>query len=248
MPHDCCPGLQALWGEALEKLSALTEFPAEIVELHATPQTDLRTVLLFRICDPRIPNAPLDAHGLRDGVSTEDRPTIPIVAVLPDRGNDSNQACAERLRRFFSTQQATRTLKTILDDRADDLALGSAEGSTDSGRTIKPLRIAIRTEGKIVFVDPADVIVIEAQGNYVLLQTRSRSHLLRESVSTVAERLERYGFIRIHRSTIVNQAFIDELQISRSGEMVLRVKGGTRDYSVSRKYRDALKSIAPCWI
>lgn len=247
MPHDRSAGRNALWGEALENLSALTEFPAEIAESDAASQTDLCTVLLFRVCDPRIPNAAPYGHGEGGGVSI-DRQTIPIVAMFADRGNDGNHAWADRLRRLFSTEQASRTLKTILDGRWDELALGSAEGSSDSGRIIKPLKIAIRTEGKIVFVDPADVIVIEAQGNYVLLQTRSRSHLFRESVSTVAEKLERYGFIRIHRSTIVNQAFVEEIQISRSGEMVLRVKGGTRDYNVSRKYRDALKSIAPCWI
>lgn len=115
-------------------------------------------------------------------------------------------------------------------------------------RKRKPLRIAVKTQGKIVFVDPAELVVIEAQGNYVLLKGRSRSHVLRESVSAVAEKLERFGFVRIHRSTIVNEALVEEIHVSRSGDMLLRLKGEAKEYNVSRKYREALKSIASCWI
>lgn len=224
-------GSQALWGEALENLSAAAEFPADLAEFDATPQSDLCTVLLFQICRP-----------------PEDQPAIPVVAVFADRGMDKNQAWAEHLRQAFSTGQARKTLSAILGGHADKLTLGPIGGSSEPGKLIKPHKIAIRTEGKIVFIDPAEVTVIEAQGNYVLLQTRSRSYLLRESLSIVGERLEPYGFIRIHRSTIVNQAVIEEIQISRSGEMVLRLTGIAKVYAVSRKYRDVLKSIAPCWI
>jgi DNA-binding LytR/AlgR family response regulator len=140
-------------------------------------------------------------------------------------------------------------LERVLHAPADELASGFGEALLEPPRGMtKPLKIAIRTGGKIVFVDPGDVILIEAQGNYVQLRTHSRSHLLRESVSTVAERLARHGFVRIHRSTIVNETFIEEIQVSRSGEMLLRVKGEARAYSVSRKYRSALRAITPCWI
>jgi DNA-binding LytR/AlgR family response regulator len=113
---------------------------------------------------------------------------------------------------------------------------------------VRPHRIALKTEGKTVLVDLAIVSVIEARGNQVLLQTPSRSYLLRESVSAVANKLERYGFVRIHRSTIVNASRVEEIRSSSSGEMLLRVKGAEKDYCVSRKYRNALKLLATCWI
>ena len=109
-------------------------------------------------------------------------------------------------------------------------------------------KVAIRTKRKIVFVDPAEVFAVEAQGNSVLLRTSSRSYVLRQSISRVAERLSRYRFVRIHRSTIVNKAFVEELRLSTSGEMFLRVSEGDQEYSVSRRYRCALKSVASCWI
>src|SRR6516165_1152000 len=44
----------------------------------------------------------------------------------------------------------------------------------------KSARIAIKTKKTIMFIDPGDVAVVEAQGNYVLLQRLSGSYLLRE--------------------------------------------------------------------
>lgn len=126
-----------------------------------------------------------------------------------------------------------------------------AEGRMQKPRSsegVRPAKIAVRTEGKIVFINPADVRVIEARGNYVLLETGSRSHSLRESISTVADKLEPYGFVRIHRSTVVNASLVEEIRTLPSGEIRICLKGSSKEYSVSRRYRRALRSIAPCWI
>lgn len=112
----------------------------------------------------------------------------------------------------------------------------------------RPPRIAFKADGRTIFVDLAAVRVIEAQGNYILLQTPLRSYVLRESVSTVATKLEHHGFVRIHRSTIVNASLVEEIRTSPSGETVVRVKDDNKDYCVSRTYRGALKLLATCWI
>jgi two-component system LytT family response regulator len=111
----------------------------------------------------------------------------------------------------------------------------------------KSAKIAIKAKGRIVFVDPADVAIVQAEGNYVLLQRRSGSYLLRESISTLAEKLKPYGFVRIHRSILVNGSFVEEIQPWRTGEYVLRIKGG-KEYTVSRTYKKNLRSIAHFWI
>src|SRR5439155_10067435 len=59
-------------------------------------------------------------------------------------------------------------------------------------------KVAIKSQGRILFIDAAEIAAIEAQGNYVLLRQRSGSHLLRESISVTAEKLAPYGFVRIH--------------------------------------------------
>ena len=110
----------------------------------------------------------------------------------------------------------------------------------------RPSRIAIKAKGRILFIDPADVIAVEAQGNYVLLQRVSGSDLLHESMSTVAEKLQPYGFVRIHRSVLINASFVEEIHPWTTGEYVLRIRGG-KEFNVSRTYKKNLHSIAPLW-
>ena len=85
-------------------------------------------------------------------------------------------------------------------------------------------RIAIKCNGRVLFIDPNDVISVQAQGNYVLLQRESASYLLRESISVMEEKLEPHGFIRIHRSMLVNRSFVQEIQAYRTGEYPFALK------------------------
>ena len=108
-------------------------------------------------------------------------------------------------------------------------------------------RVAIKSKGRILLIDPNDVVLVKAQGNYVLLQCESASYLLRELISAMAEKLEPYGFVRIHRSMLVNRYFVREIQPYLTGEYGLRVKDGN-EYIVTRTYKKNLKLLAELWI
>jgi two-component system LytT family response regulator len=108
--------------------------------------------------------------------------------------------------------------------------------------------IAIKANRCILFVDPAEVVTVEAQSNYVLLSAVSGSgFLLRESISNVASKFLSYGFVRIHRSALINAAFVEEIHPCASGEYVLRVRGG-REFHVSHSYKKNLHFITPLWL
>src|SRR5216684_3935167 len=111
-------------------------------------------------------------------------------------------------------------------------------------------RAAVKTKGRVLFVDPANVIAVEAERNCVLLQQTSGSCLLRESISALEEKLAPYGFVRIHRSVLINSAFVHEIQPWPTGEYVLRVKGPReqKEYTVTRTYKKNLKRLAKSWI
>lgn len=112
---------------------------------------------------------------------------------------------------------------------------------------MRPIKIAIKTKGKILLIHPGDILAVEAEGNYVLLRRATDSYLLRESISTMAEKLQAYGFIRIHRSVLVNASSVEEIHPGATGEYRLRIAGG-RQYMVSRTYKNNLKSLAHAWI
>ncbi len=58
----------------------------------------------------------------------------------------------------------------------------------------KSAKMAIKVDGRILFIDPTEVVSVEAQGNYVLLQRATGSYLLRGLISALAEKLKPYGF------------------------------------------------------
>jgi DNA-binding LytR/AlgR family response regulator len=108
-------------------------------------------------------------------------------------------------------------------------------------------KIAIKANGRVLFIAPENVVAVHAEGNYVVLQAHAGSHLLRVSISSIAEKLRPYGFLRIHRSVLVNASFVEELQALPTGEYSLRIKGG-KEYTVTRTFKSNLKDLAACWI
>jgi two-component system LytT family response regulator len=96
-------------------------------------------------------------------------------------------------------------------------------------------------------VDLAEIVAVQAEGNYVSLRHRPNPYLLHESLSSMAEKLKPYGFIRIHRSVVVNISAVEEIQPLPTGEYRLRVKGG-KEYLVTRTYKDNLRNLAQLWV
>ena len=108
-------------------------------------------------------------------------------------------------------------------------------------------RIAFKAKGRILFVDLAEIVAVQAEGNYVSLRHRPHPYLLRESLSSMAEKLKPYGFIRIHRSVVVNISAVEKIQPLPTGEYRLSVKGG-KEYLVTRTYKHNLRDLAQLWI
>jgi DNA-binding LytR/AlgR family response regulator len=108
-------------------------------------------------------------------------------------------------------------------------------------------RIAFKAKGRILFLDLAEILAVQAEGNYVSLRYRPNPYLLRQSLSTMAEKLKPYGFIRIHRSVVVNTSAVEEIRPLPTGEYRLRIKGG-KEYLVTRTYKDNLRDLAQLWV
>jgi DNA-binding LytR/AlgR family response regulator len=108
-------------------------------------------------------------------------------------------------------------------------------------------RIAIKAEGRVLFVDPIDVVVAKAQGNYVALVHKSGSYLVRETMATAEQKLTPLGFVRIHRSILVNTTLVKDLRRDNTGTYMLRTTDGN-EHPVGRAYKHNLKVIARSWL
>jgi DNA-binding LytR/AlgR family response regulator len=126
-------------------------------------------------------------------------------------------------------------------------ALVADEPHAKSMRGSEVARIAVKAKGKVLFVDPIDVVVAKAQGNYVALEHRSGSYLVRETMAAAEEKLRPFGFVRIHRSILVNTTLVKDLRRNNTGTYVLRTTDGSQ-HPVGRAYKENLKTIARSWL
>jgi two-component system LytT family response regulator len=104
-------------------------------------------------------------------------------------------------------------------------------------------RVALRSAGKISFVNVEDIRYVQAAENYVQLHLENARHLLHVPIATLEASLDPEMFLRIHRSMIVNVKQVQELETGPHGEYIVVLKGGARLQS-SRSYHDKIKRWA----
>lgn len=105
-------------------------------------------------------------------------------------------------------------------------------------------RFVVRSSSRILLVSATDVDWIESADNYALLHVRGQTHLVRETMRALEEKLAPTSFQRISRSAIVNLSRIKELQPMGKGEYVVILGDGTR-LSMSRGIRDLQRALEP---
>lgn len=101
-------------------------------------------------------------------------------------------------------------------------------------------RLAVKVQGKIIFLRVQDIDWIEAVDNHVRIHAGTQVHLVRDTMTRLEARLPAAKFLRIHRSTIVNTGRIKELQPWFQGDYVVILADGTQLTS-SRSYRGNLQ-------
>lgn len=110
----------------------------------------------------------------------------------------------------------------------------SGVATADIGDETIPVELA----GVTRFVSRSQVRYVEAQGDYARLHTATGSHLVRVPLSALEERWADAGFLRIHRSTLVSLAHVDEVRITE-GRCTVRL--GTVELPVSRRHTPQLR-------
>ncbi len=71
--------------------------------------------------------------------------------------------------------------------------------------------VGVELAGKTVLIERSEIRFAEAEGDYVRLRTHSKGYLIRRSLTSLAERWAPHGFVRIHRSYLVNLRHVVEI-------------------------------------
>jgi two-component system, LytTR family, response regulator len=109
-------------------------------------------------------------------------------------------------------------------------------------------RLAVKTPGKVTFVELDQIQAIEAAGKYAVVHVGcsphgpQENHVLRETMSSLEAHLPLQRFLRISRSVIVNIDQIQELQPMFKGENLVVLKNGMR-YPTTRPIREIQQKV-----
>jgi two-component system LytT family response regulator len=111
-----------------------------------------------------------------------------------------------------------------------------------AARDTAPPRLAIRTRDGAQFVRIAEIDWLQADGNYTLIHIGKAALRCRQTLSTLEERLAASGFVRIHRSLIVNGDRILRVEPWSRGDYLVVLRDGTKLNS-GRGYGEAVRAL-----
>lgn len=157
--------------------------------------------------------------GKMDGIETaalvEQHFQVPIIYLTANTDDATfNRAKTTRPVAFIS-----KPFKKLDLQRAVELTISRMAGQeTVNSATINPGeeptfvlgdRIFIRHKEKMIKIMMADILYVEAEGNYSRIVTTSKEYLLSFTLKAIEEKLPVHLFIRTHRSWLVNLKHVE---------------------------------------
>ncbi len=140
-------------------------------------------------------------------------------------------------------QALDRASSRIQAKKTDDLAPKNAAMLADiRAGAQQPERIPVKNNGRIFFISLPDIDWIGSADNYAELHVGNHAHLIRETLSSLANRLPTDVFCRVSRTSIINLSRLKELQPLPHGEYTLTLSSGAK-VILSRTYRDQLPRL-----
>lgn len=105
-------------------------------------------------------------------------------------------------------------------------------------------RLKVRVGERVLIIDVDAVACFRAENKYTTLYTRDKAYVIEESLSSLESRLDPQQFIRIHRSSIVNVACIQEIVKPPGENPRVRLRcARLPELPVSRGYAENLERI-----
>ena len=105
-----------------------------------------------------------------------------------------------------------------------------------------PYQICSRIGDRVAVIELDRITHFYSEDRLTYASTDTRQYIVDDSLEALEQVLADKGFFRIHRSTLVNLAFIEELHRWFGGRMILRLKGSSHiELTVARNYVRPLK-------
>jgi two-component system LytT family response regulator len=183
----------------------------------------------------------MDGFAALAALGDEAPPLVVFITAYDQYAMKAFEAFAlDYLLKPFDEERFARTLARVKAQWRGQTHAADAERAMTMAREVEARRpesqrLLVKTGGRVLFLRLADIEWIAAEDNYARIHTSEGNYLTRETLSRLETRLPPATFVRIHRSTIVNQERVRELRPLPHGEQRLILHNGV-ELTVSRRY------------
>lgn len=231
----------------------------EVVDVAGNGQAALKLIQATRpdiaFLDIKMPV--MNGLELSAALPPGDRPVLIFVTAFSRFAVDAFEAAAvdyllkpvefDRLRAAIDRARVSRQSEDAGTRIAELLALiGDLQAADAEADRVAPPRRGCDfwvVEKNVTARVPLDQVeMLAAEGDYVRIYTSARSHLVKDRLGALAERLAPAGFLRVHRSTLVRASAIEKL-ISRPAGGVELILGNGRAVPVGRSYLSRVRQL-----
>ncbi len=99
-------------------------------------------------------------------------------------------------------------------------------------------KIPIKADGKVLFINTREIPLIEANGDYINVYCNDRHYLVHDRLKRMEKELHSCGFMRIHRSFLINTTRVRSIENDAFGEYVFTFENCTKKVRSSRGYSE----------
>ena len=158
------------------------------------------------------------------------------------------QAALDYLLKPLKTERLAKALdriKATLSQEPDAHLAEALQRLLRGPNTAPPLRYIRAAQGELMHqIAIEDVLFFHADDKYTVVQTvAGNEHLIRTPIIELAAQLDADQFWQVHRSTLVNLAFLAGTRRDEASRLFLRIKGHPRELPVSRAYVHLFKAM-----
>jgi DNA-binding LytR/AlgR family response regulator len=120
--------------------------------------------------------------------------------------------------------------------------LGGATGAPAEAARLRWIRASAGAVTHQLAVE--DIVYCRADDKYTCVVTRSgQEHLIRTPIAELATQLDPQQFVQVHRSTLINLAFLASTRRDELSRLFLRMQGRSEELPVSRAYVHLFKAM-----
>ena len=239
------------------RLRALLE-SIEPVEILGEASTAPQAARCLESARPDLVLLDADLQGVAgvEALRAADAPCLVAMTAHPERALpafelEAVDCLVKPVQRERLVTSLTRVRRRRAERRIAELALeiagtaaaihGTAPAAPDSGSRF-PDQMTIRVRRRMFAIPVADIAWIEGASQYSRVHAKGGEYLLSRSLSSLECDLDPSRFFRIHRSAIVNSAYVREVMSRGDGRYNVYLRGGEA-LPLGRARRDILDRL-----